>query len=135
MRLDCWFCLCIQVVDDSDVGQIMQESNEKDHYDQAEEELVISFTDAIVEPSAVMVKVINTPVASAAMLRSLTDMCLANIAFVLIIWTIEYLPIDIHQDRHQISKQKINLKSLVNLERVAFVEILWKKEYLPLGFH
>ena len=63
----------------------MQESNEKDHYDQAEEELVVSFSDAIVEPPAVMVKVINTPVASAAMLRSLTDVCLANVAFVLII--------------------------------------------------
>ena len=63
----------------------MQESNEKDHYDQAEEELVVSFSDAIVEPPAVMVKVINTPVASAAMLRSLTDMSLANVAFVLII--------------------------------------------------
>ena len=63
----------------------MQESNEKDHYDQAEEELVVSFSDAIVEPAAVMVKVINTPVASATMLRSLTDVCLANVAFVLII--------------------------------------------------
>ena len=63
----------------------MQESNEKDHYDQAEEELVVSFSDAIVEPPAVMVKVINTPVASATMLRSLTDMSLANVAFVLIV--------------------------------------------------
>lgn len=63
----------------------MQESNEKDHYDQAEEELVVSFSDAIVEPTAVMVKVINTPVASAAMLRSLTDMSFANVALVLII--------------------------------------------------
>ena len=73
-----------------------------------------------------MIKVINAPVASATMLGSLTDMCLAYVALVLIIWAIKDLPIDKYQDRHQISKQKINLKSLVNLERVVFVEIDWK---------
>ena len=73
-----------------------------------------------------MIKVINAPVASATMLGSLTDMCFAYVALVLIIWAIKDLPIDKYQDRHQISKQKINLKSLVNLERVVFVEIDWK---------
>ena len=62
-----------------------------------------------------MIKVINAPVASATMLGSLTDMCFAYVALVLIIWAIKDLPIDKNQDRHQISKQKINLKSLVNL--------------------
>ena len=63
----------------------MQESDEKDHDNQAKEELVIGCSNAVIEPPAMVIKVIYTPVASAAMLRCLTDMSLAYITLVLII--------------------------------------------------
>lgn len=78
-----------QVVHDEDIGQVVHQGEAEDHDDQAEEELVVSPADAVIEPAAVVVELVDTSVACAAVLGSVGDMRLANLALVLVLRAVE----------------------------------------------
>jgi hypothetical protein len=72
------------VVHDKDVGDVVDESQEEDQHDQSEELLVVGLAYTVVQPPAVVIKVVHAAVARAAMFCRLGHMCLTNVTFELV---------------------------------------------------
>ena len=89
MWFDSWTRSCDQVVDNVDVGQVVHQGHEKYSDYQAEEKLVVCFSNTIVQPSTVVIKLIDAAITWTTMLGSVTDMCFANITFVFIFRSIK----------------------------------------------
>jgi len=83
--------LDVEVVKHGNVGQDVHQAHQKGQDDQLEEVIVVCFADAIIEPATVMVEVVDAPVARAAMLSSICDTSLTDLAFVLVSCLVELL--------------------------------------------
>ena len=76
---------CKKIVDNENVCDVVYERKEKDIDYQTEKEVVVSLSDAVVQPAAVVVKVINAAIAGSTVLCRVENMRLANITLVLIL--------------------------------------------------
>ena len=70
----------------------MDESHDEDKYDQSEEQLVVCLANTVVQPAAVVIKIVNASIASTTMFGSLGHMRLTNITFKVIIRAIKNSP-------------------------------------------
>ena len=81
------------LVENYNVRQCMHGRHQKCKNDQSKEGDVVGPTHAVVQPSAVMVKAVHTPVARPAMLGRVHHRCFAYITFEVIICAIKLFTI------------------------------------------
>lgn len=62
----------------------MKESHHEDCYNQPKEQLVVGVPNTVVKPSAVVVEVVYAPVARAAVLCAILNICFTNLAIVFV---------------------------------------------------
>lgn len=86
-----WCCRCEQIVDYEDVRDVVDQGKEENGYDESEEELVVSLADAIIEPAAMMIEVVDAAIAGSTVLRCVVHMRFANVTFELEASTVEIL--------------------------------------------
>ena len=81
------------MIDHDSVCDIVHQGHQEDQDDQSKEKNVVCFSDAVVKPSAVMIKAIDAAVAGTAMLRTIRYVCVADFALEIVIRAVEDTPL------------------------------------------
>lgn len=81
--------ICCNLIDYHRIGDIMDEAQPEYQDDQFEKVIVILLSNAVVQVHAVVVKARCAPVALSTVLRPYKNMCFANLAVVLVLFSIK----------------------------------------------